>query len=182
MRIHSTELQGVVVIEPDVFSDARGYFLETYNARKFAEAGITEEFVQDNQSQSKRGVLRGLHYQVEQEQGKLIRVVSGEIFDVVVDLRPRSSSFGKWSGFTLSAPEKKMVWIPKGLAHGFYTLSETAEVTYKVTEFYAPQHERTLLWSDPNLGIYWPLQGEPILSEKDKAGHSWTELMKPRRG
>ena len=182
MRIHSTELQGVVVIEPDVFSDARGYFLETYNARKFAEAGITEEFVQDNQSQSKRGVLRGLHYQVEQEQGKLIRVMAGEIFDVVVDLRPRSSSFGKWSGFTLSAPEKKMVWIPKGLAHGFYTLSETAEVTYKVTEFYAPQHERTLLWSDPNLGIYWPLQGEPILSEKDKAGHSWTELMKPRRG
>ena len=182
MRIHSTELQGVVVIEPDVFSDARGFFMETYNARKFAEAGITEEFVQDNQSQSKRGVLRGLHYQVEQEQGKLIRVLFGEIFDVVVDLRPGSGSFGKWSGFTLSAAEKKTIWIPKGLAHGFYTLSETAEVAYKVTEFYAPQHERTILWNDLNLGIHWPLRGEPILSEKDKAGHSWRELMKARRG
>jgi dTDP-4-dehydrorhamnose 3,5-epimerase len=182
MRIHSTELQEVVVIEPEVFSDARGYFLETYNARKFAEAGIREEFVQDNQSQSKRGVLRGLHYQVEQEQGKLIRVLSGEIFDVVVDLRPGSSTCGKWSGFILSGTEQKMLWIPKGLAHGFYTLSETAEVVYKATEFYAPQHERTLLWNDPDLAIHWPLRGEPILSEKDKAGHSWKELMKLRRG
>jgi dTDP-4-dehydrorhamnose 3,5-epimerase len=182
MRIQSTELQGVVVIEPQVFSDIRGYFLETYNARKFAEAGIREEFVQDNHSQSKRGVLRGLHYQVEQEQGKLIRVLSGEIFDVVVDVRPGSTTFGKWLGFDLSGTEKKLIWIPKGLAHGFYTLSETAEVVYKVTEFYAPQHERTLLWSDPDLGIRWPLRGEPILSEKDKAGHSWKELMKPERG
>jgi dTDP-4-dehydrorhamnose 3,5-epimerase len=181
MRIHSTELQGVVVIEPEVFSDVRGYFLETYNARRFAEAGINEGFVQDNQSHSKRGVLRGLHYQVEQEQGKLIRVLSGEIFDVVVDLRPGSSTFGKWSGFNLSGTEKKLIWIPKGLAHGFYTLSETAEVVYKVTEFYAPQHERTLLWNDPDLGIHWPLRGEPTLSEKDKAGHSWKELMKSER-
>jgi dTDP-4-dehydrorhamnose 3,5-epimerase len=182
MRIHSTELQGVVVIEPEVFSDTRGYFLETYNARKFAEAGIAEEFVQDNHSQSKRGVLRGLHYQVEQEQGKLIQVLVGEIFDVVVDLRRGSSTFGKWSGFSLSGMEKKLIWIPKGLAHGFYTVSETAEVVYKVTEFYAPQYERTLLWSDPDLAIHWPLTGEPILSEKDRTGHSWKELINPRRG
>jgi dTDP-4-dehydrorhamnose 3,5-epimerase len=181
MQIHPTDLQGVVVIEPEVFSDARGYFLETYNANTFAEAGITERFVQDNHSQSKRGVLRGLHYQLKLPQGKLIRVLVGEIFDVVVDIRPGSSTFGKWSGFKLSAKERKLIWIPKGLAHGFYTLSESAEVAYKVTEFYAPQHERTLLWNDPDLAIRWPLQGDPILSEKDRAGHSFQEFKKLSR-
>ena len=176
MRIQPTELEGVVVIEPRVFSDARGYFLETYNAKAFAEAGITAQFVQDNQSQSRRGVLRGLHYQLEQAQAKLVRVLAGEIFDVVVDLRPGSKTFGKWSGHILSAAEEKMIWIPKGFAHGFYTISETAKVAYKVTEYYAPLHERTLLWNDPQLAIVWPLEGEPILSEKDKAGHSFREF------
>ncbi len=176
MKIQPTELQGVVVIEPEVFSDARGYFLETFNAKTFAEAGIGERFVQDNQSQSKRGVLRGLHYQAEQAQGKLVRVLQGEIFDVVVDLRTGSDTLGKWWGLTLSATEQKMIWIPKGFAHGFYTLSETADVAYKVTEFYAPQHERVILWNDPDLAIRWPLQGGPILSEKDKAALSFKEF------
>lgn len=176
MKIHSTELKGVVVIEPEVFSDVRGYFLETYNARAFKDAGIVEQFVQDNQSMSKHGVLRGLHYQRENAQGKLIRVLAGEIFDVAVDLRPDSGTFGKWSGFNLSATEQKMVWIPKGFAHGFYTLSETAEVSYKVTEFYVPGDERVLLWNDPALAIRWPLRGEPILSDKDKKGHLLRDL------
>jgi dTDP-4-dehydrorhamnose 3,5-epimerase len=176
MKIHPTGLKGVVVIEPEIFSDARGYFLETYNARAFAEAGIGEKFVQDNQSRSKRGVLRGLHYQKEKAQGKLIRVLAGEIFDVVVDLRPDSGTFGKWSGINLSAREQKIVWIPKGFAHGFYALSETAEVAYKATDFYAPQHDRVILWNDPDLGIRWPFDGEPILSEKDKKGHFFREL------
>lgn len=173
MKIQRTELQGVVVIEPEVFSDARGYFLETYNAKTFEKLGISERFVQDNQSKSKKGVLRGLHYQLQQAQGKLVRVLSGEIFDVVVDLRPGSSTFGKWSGLSLSASEQKMIWIPAGFAHGFYTVSETAEVAYKVTGFYAPQHERVILWNDPDLAIGWPLKGEPVLSEKDKAGQSF---------
>ena len=179
MKIHPTELKGVVLIEPEIFSDARGYFLETYNARVFAEAGISEKFVQDNQSRSNRGVLRGLHYQKEKAQGKLVRVLAGEIFDVVVDIRPDSSTFGQWSGFNLSAEEQKMIWIPRGFAHGFYTLSETAEVAYKVTEYYAPQDDRVILWSDPDLAIRWPLVGEPVLSEKDKAGHSFRDLRKP---
>lgn len=179
MKIHPTELKGVILIEPEIFSDARGYFLETYNARVFADAGISEKFVQDNQSRSKRGVLRGLHYQKEKAQGKLVRVLAGEIFDVVVDIRPDSSTFGKWSGFNLSAVEQKMAWIPAGFAHGFYTLSETAEVAYKVTEYYAPQDDRVILWSDPDLAIRWPLVGQPILSEKDKAGHSFRKLISP---
>jgi len=181
MKIQLTELPGVIVIEPESFRDPRGYFLETYNAKTFAEAGINEQFVQDNQSQSKRGVLRGLHYQKEQEQGKLVRVLLGEIFDVVVDLRPGSNTFGKWWGLSLSATEQKMIWIPRGFAHGFYTLSETADVAYKVTEFYAPKHERVILWNDPELAICWPLQGEPILSEKDKAGHSFREFRRLSR-
>lgn len=176
MKIQPTRLKGVVVVEPEVFSDTRGYFLETFNAKVFAEAGINEQFVQDNQSHSKRGVLRGLHYQKEQAQGKLIRVLAGEIFDVVVDLRPESSTYGKWSGINLSAMEQKAIWIPKGFAHGFYTLSETADVAYKVTEFYAPQHERVIFWNDPDLAIRWPIRGEPILSEKDKAGHPFREF------
>jgi dTDP-4-dehydrorhamnose 3,5-epimerase len=181
MKIQPTELQGVVVIEPDVFSDGRGFFLETFNAKAFAEAGINEQFVQDNQSHSNRGVLRGLHYQKEQAQGKLIRVLFGEIFDVIVDLRPESNTYGKWSGFNLSASEQKIVWIPKGFAHGFYTLSEAADVAYKATDFYAPQHERVILWNDPDLAIRWPLEGEPILSEKDKSGHLFREFRRLRR-
>jgi len=179
MKVHTTELQGVLIIEPEVYSDSRGYFLETYNSNVFATAGIRDQFVQDNHSLSKKGVLRGLHYQKSKPQGKLVRVLLGEIFDVVVDLRPESSTYGKWSGFNLSAVEKKVVWIPKGFAHGFYTLSETADVVYKVTEFYVPGDERVLMWDDPDLAIRWPLQGKPILSEKDKAGHGFRELRAP---
>jgi dTDP-4-dehydrorhamnose 3,5-epimerase len=176
MRIHPTELEGVLVIEAKVFSDIRGFFLEIYNEKRFAEAGIMERFVQDNQSRSKKGVLRGLHYQAEKAQGKLVWVLEGEIFDVAVDIRPGSKNFGQWTGLQLSAEDRKSIWIPQGFAHGFYTLSETAYIAYKVTNFYAPQHERTLLWNDPDVAIRWPLQGEPILSEKDKAGHRLKEL------
>jgi len=176
MKFVPTELAGVVLIKPEIHADARGHFMETFNERLFAEAGITERFVQDNQSHSKKGVLRGLHYQIGKEQGKFIRVLWGEIFDVAVDIRPGSRTFGKWLGVTLKASEPKMIWIPKGFAHGFYTLSETADVAYKVTEFYAPQNDRTLLWSDPEVAIRWPFQGKPILSEKDRAGHSLKQL------
>jgi dTDP-4-dehydrorhamnose 3,5-epimerase len=131
---------------------------------------LLERFVQDNQSYSKRGVLRGLHFQIEQAQGKLVRVVSGEVFDAAVDIRTDSATFGKWVGLRLSSENHQMIWIPKGFAHGFYTLSETAQVIYKVTDFYAPQHERTLLWNDPDVAVEWPLGGEPILSDKDRAG------------
>jgi len=170
MKIIQTEIPDVVVLEPRIFSDSRGFFLETYNERSFAAMGIAERFVQDNQSYSKQGVLRGLHFQVEQAQGKLVRVVAGEVFDVAVDLRRGSATFGKWTGTQLSSTNHHMIWIPKGFAHGFYTLSETAAVAYKVTDFYAPQHERTLLWNDPDVAIQWPLKGEPILSGKDSAG------------
>jgi len=171
MNIQPTELEGVLVIEPKSFSDARGFFMEIYNEKAFAEVGITERFVQDNQSHSKKGVLRGLHYQVENAQGKLVRVLDGEIFDVAVDLRPGSKTFGKWTGVQISAADRRMIWIPKGFAHGFYTLSEFSDIAYKVTDFYAPKHERTLLWNDPEVGIRWPLRGEPILSDKDRAGY-----------
>jgi dTDP-4-dehydrorhamnose 3,5-epimerase len=177
MKFCPAELSGIVLIEPEIHDDARGYFLEVFQERRFAEAGIAERFVQDNQSHSKKGVLRGLHYQVGREQGKLIRVLQGMIFDVVVDVRPGSKSFGKWFGVTLAATDSKMIWIPKGFAHGFYTLSETADVAYKVTEFYSPPDDRTLLWNDPDVAIRWPLQGEPILSEKDRAGHSLKQLL-----
>lgn len=176
MKIIQTEIPGVVLLEPRIFSDSRGFFLETYNERSFAAMGIAERFVQDNQSYSKQGVLRGLHVQVEQAQGKLVRVVAGEVFDVAVDLRRGSETFGKWTGAQLSSTNHYMIWIPKGFAHGFYTLSETAEVAYKVTEFYAPQHERTLLWNDPEVAIQWPLKGEPILSDKDSAGMRLKDL------
>jgi dTDP-4-dehydrorhamnose 3,5-epimerase len=171
MKVTETKISGVVVLEPTVFSDARGFFLEIYNERTFAELGIKEHFVQDNQSHSKKGVLRGLHYQHPHAQGKLVRVLQGEIFDVAVDLRPGSATFGKWVGERLSSANKKMIWIPKGCAHGFYILSETADVSYKVSDFWAPQFEKTLVWNDPQVGIAWPLEGEPILSEKDRAGH-----------
>jgi len=172
MQIIQSNIPDVLVLEPEVFSDARGYFLETYNERLFAQLGIAERFVQDNQSRSVKGVLRGLHYQLEQAQGKLVRVLSGEIFDVAVDLRPGSATFGKWTSERLSSKNNRVIWIPKGFAHGFYTLSEAADMAYKVTDFYAPQHERTLLWNDPDVGIVWPLEGAPILSEKDRAGHT----------
>ncbi len=167
MRITRTEIPDVLTLEPRVFSDARGFFLETYNERGFAELGIAERFVQDNQSHSKRGVLRGLHYQTEQAQGKLVRVLQGKIYDVAVDLRAGSTTRGKWVGVELSAETNRMIWIPKGFAHGFYTMSETADVLYKVTDFYAPAHERTLLWDDTTVGIRWPLTGEPILSGRE---------------
>jgi len=176
MKVMETSVPGVLILEPKVFSDARGLFLEVYNQMVFADLGITEAFVQDNHSVSKKGVLRGLHYQAQCAQGKLVRVLQGEIFDAVVDLRSGSPTFGKWAAERLSAANRKMIWIPKGFAHGFYTLSKTAEVLYKVTDFWAPQFEKTLLWNDPEIAIPWPLEGDPILSEKDRAGHLFKEL------
>jgi dTDP-4-dehydrorhamnose 3,5-epimerase len=177
MRIIATNIPDVTILEPTIFKDARGFFLETYHQRKFAQLGLESQFVQDNQSHSIKGVLRGLHYQVEQPQGKLVRVLQGEIFDVAVDLRPGSATFGKWVGLPLSASTQRMLWIPPGFAHGFYTCSEAADVSYKVTDFYSPAAERTLLWNDPDVGIDWPLEGEPIMSDKDRAGHSLREFI-----
>ena len=176
MKVIPTEIPDVVVLEPILYADSRGYFLETYNEQSFEALGIAERFVQDNQSYSRRGVLRGLHFQVERAQGKLVRAVAGEVFDVAVDLRKESATFGKWAGTRLSSMNHQMIWIPKGFAHGFYTLSESAEVAYKVTDFYAPQHERTLLWNDPDVAIQWPLKGEPILSDRDRAGIRLKEI------
>jgi dTDP-4-dehydrorhamnose 3,5-epimerase len=171
MKVIPTEIPEVLILEPKVFGDERGFFLESYNKRSFREAtGIEAEFVQDNHSSSRRGVLRGLHYQIRQAQGKLVRVISGEVFDVAVDLRRGSPSFGKSASFTLDAAGKRMAWIPAGFAHGFLVLSDEAQFLYKATDYYAPQHERTLLWNDPALGIRWPLQGEPLLAEKDRRG------------
>lgn len=172
MNFITTELSGVMLIEPEVFADERGFFMETFQAREFTEAGIASGFVQDNQSGSHQGVLRGLHYQIKQPQGKLVRMAFGEVYDVVVDLRRKSPTFGKSAGFRLSSREKKQLWIPAGFAHGFYTLSDWAEVIYKATDFYAPQYERTLLWNDPALGIEWPLvEGQtPRVSVKDAKG------------
>jgi dTDP-4-dehydrorhamnose 3,5-epimerase len=164
----------VLLLEPRVYQDERGFFLETYNQRTFKDAtGLDVQFVQDNQSFSIRNVLRGLHYQIRQAQGKLVQVMAGEIFDVAVDLRRSSSTFGKWIGVTLSASERRMVWIPQGFAHGYVVLSEHAIVLYKTTDFYAPQHERTIAWNDAALGIRWPLQGEPIVSDKDRRSSSF---------
>jgi dTDP-4-dehydrorhamnose 3,5-epimerase len=171
MKAIPTAIPEVVVIEPRVFGDARGFFFESWNRRAFAQiAGRDWEFVQDNHSGSARHVLRGLHYQVRQPQGKLVRVVAGEVFDVAVDLRRSSPTFGRWVGERLSARNRRMMWVPPGFAHGFLVLSETAEFLYKTTDYYAPEHERTLLWNDPALGIGWPLEGEPLLKPKDAAG------------
>ena len=176
MRVTPTAIVDVLVIEPKVFADERGFFFESFNRRDFAQAtGIDAEFVQDNHSRSVRNTLRGLHYQIQHAQGKLVRVVAGEIFDVAVDLRRKSPSFGKWVGNRLSAENKRMLWIPAGFAHGFVVLSETADFLYKTTDYWAPQHERTLLWNDPELGIAWPLAGEPILAPKDQAGKRLAE-------
>jgi len=166
-----TAIAEVLVIEPAVFGDARGAFFESWNRRAFSKlAGHDVEFVQDNHSVSARGVLRGLHYQVRQSQGKLVRVVSGEVFDVVVDLRRSSPTFGRWVGETLSAENRRMMWVPEGFAHGFLVLSDMAEFLYKTTDYYAPEHERTLLWNDPAVGVKWPLEGAPVLKPKDAAG------------
>jgi len=168
----ATSLPGVFVLEPRVFRDERGFFLESYNQRAFASVGIEEGFVQDNHSYSRRDVLRGLHYQIEQPQGKLVRVGDGEILDVAVDLRRSSPAFGKWESVRLTGENQRMIWIPRGFAHGFRVVSETAHVLYKTTDYYAPEHERTLAWNDPDLNIDWALDGDPIISAKDQRGIS----------
>src|ERR1700685_469698 len=170
MRKISTSLPGVVILEPRVFGDERGFFLESYNEKIFAELGIDERFVQDNHSSSRRNVLRGLHYQIKQPQGKLVRVVEGEIVDVAVDVRRSSPDFGRSEAVRLSSENHRMLWIPVGFAHGFRVLSENAQVLYKATDFYAPEHERTLAWNDAQLKIDWQLDGEPIVSAKDQSG------------
>lgn len=176
MQAINTKLPGVLILEPRVFGDDRGFFFESFNARAFAEAtGMQCEFVQDNHSRSQRGVLRGLHYQVQQAQGKLVRVSAGEVYDVTVDLRRNSPTFGKWVGTLLSAENKRQLWIPAGFAHGFLVLSEFAEFLYKTTDYYAPEHERCIRWDDPSLAIDWPLDGAPQLSAKDQAGLSFAE-------
>lgn len=171
MNSFTTEIPDVILIEPQVFGDDRGFFFESYNERSLADkAGIQTHFVQDNHSRSSQGVLRGLHYQIQQPQGKLVRVVVGSIYDVAVDIRKSSPTFGQWVGRFLSAENKHQLWVPPGFAHGFLVVSEVAEVLYKATDFYAPQHERSIRWDDPDLNIQWPLEVEPVLSKKDQAG------------
>ncbi len=166
-----TAMADVLILEPKVFGDARGFFYESFNARDFAHAtGLSVEFVQDNHSKSAQGVLRGLHYQIQHPQGKLVRVVQGEVFDVAVDLRKRSATFGQWVGVHLSADNHRQLWVPPGFAHGFVVLSESAEFLYKTTDYWYPEHERSLLWSDPAVGIQWPVTGAPLLAAKDAAG------------
>jgi dTDP-4-dehydrorhamnose 3,5-epimerase len=170
VRFIPTVIPNVIVIEPQVFADERGFFLESYQKERFSEAGIPFDFVQDNHSKSQQGVLRGLHYQIQQPQGKLVRVIAGEIFDVAVDIRKNSPTFGKWVGDYLSADNKKLFWVPAGFAHGFLVTSPIAEVLYKTTDYYAPQWERAIIWNDPVINIVWPLKGlHPALSSKDRA-------------
>ncbi len=169
MRVLLTSLPGVLVIEPRVFGDTRGYFLETWQAARYADQGIPDRFVQDNQSLSRRGVLRGLHIQHPHAQGKLISVVAGEVFDVAVDVRRGSPTFGRWTGWVLSGESHRQLWIPAGFAHGFLVLSEEALFSYKCTDYYHPEHEFSVLWDDPAIGIHWPLKEAPLLSEKDRA-------------
>ena len=177
MKAIPTAIPDVLVLQPQVFGDDRGFFFESFNARAFAQAtGFATEFVQDNHSKSARSVLRGLHYQVEPKaQGKLVRVIHGEVFDVVVDLRKNSITFGKWVGETLSAENKKQLWIPPGFAHGFLTLSDCAELLYKTTDYYSPEHERCIRWDDPEIGIAWPLTATPTLSAKDLQAKPFAE-------
>jgi len=170
MKVTPTAIADVKLIEPKVFGDERGFFLESWNARTFAQAGIDSTFVQDNHSRSRRGVLRGLHYQIEHPQGKLVRVVAGEVFDVAVDLRRSSPTFGRAVSVVLSEANKRMLWVPPGFAHGFVVVSEGADVLYKTTDYWYPEHERTLLWNDAALGIAWPLDGAPTLAAKDASG------------
>ena len=177
MRVLPTEVPGVLLIEPDVFRDGRGYFLETFHERKYREAGIPYSFVQDNQSRSGRGTLRGLHAQLRRPQGKLIRAIAGEIFDVAVDIRPGSPTFGKWAGARLSGDDFRQMFVPPGFAHGFCVLSETAEVAYKCTDFYDRADEIGLRWNDPSVAIAWPIR-DPVLSEKDATLPTFSELRK----
>ena len=171
MQVTATDLPEVMIIEPKVFGDARGFFLESFNAKAFAEAtGVNLPFVQDNHSRSAQGVLRGLHYQIKQAQGKLVRVVRGSVFDVAVDVRRSSPNFGHWVGVELTEDNNRQLWVPPGFAHGFLVLSASADFLYKTTDYYAPEHERSVLWNDPAIGIDWPLLGEPLLSGKDKVG------------
>jgi dTDP-4-dehydrorhamnose 3,5-epimerase len=172
MQFSPTAIPDVILIQPNVIGDSRGFFMETYQELKFQEAGIRANFVQDNHSGSRQGILRGLHYQIQQPQGKLLRVLAGEIFDVAVDIRRSSATFGHWVGAVLSAENRQMLWVPAGFAHGFYVCSEWAELSYKASDFYAPQWERTLIWNDPAVGIIWPLPPglAPVLSAKDSQG------------
>lgn len=170
MKLRTTGIPGVALLEPRVYADARGFFYESWNKRTLHELQIDADFVQDSHSRSVKGTLRGLHYQVQQVQGKLLRVIAGEVFDVVVDLRRSSPNFGKHVALRLNAETPQMLWVPPGFAHGFAVLTPYAEVLYKMTDYYAPQHERSLLWNDPALGIAWPLEGAPLLSAKDAAG------------
>ena len=179
MKIETTALPGVLLVTPKVFEDARGFFLESYNQRTFAEAGIATLFVQDNHSKSCRHTLRGLHYQVPpRAQAKLVRVTAGEVFDVVVDLRPDSPAFARWAGFTPDAVKRQMLYVPIGFAHGFCVLTDSAEILYKTSDFYSPEHERALSWNDPDIAISWPI-AEPILSERDRRARPFADL---RRG
>ncbi len=175
MKVTRTSIPEVMLIEPRVFGDARGFFFESFNQRAFEEAtGVTTNFVQDNHSRSARGVLRGLHYQIQQAQGKLVRVVAGEVYDVAVDLRRSSPTFGKWVGAVLSEENKAQLWVPPGFGHGFVVMSDAAEFLYKTTDYYAPAHEQCIVWNDPHLNITWPDLGEaPKLSAKDAAGNTW---------
>ena len=176
MELHETNLPGVWVIEPRVFEDARGFFMETYQQNRYVEAGITPRFVQDNYSHSQRGTLRGLHFQIQHPQAKLVQVLRGEIFDVAVDLRRDSPHFGRWTGVTLSETNHRQIYVPRGFAHGFCVLSNVAEVFYKCADLYDPEHERTLLWNDPDVGVEWPLETDPLVSEKDSRGIRFAEL------
>jgi len=170
VNVIDTSISDVKIFEPKVFGDERGFFVETFRQSHFDDLGVDAQFVQDNHSSSTKGVLRGLHYQIQQPQGKLVRVISGEVYDVAVDLRKNSPTFGQHVGVYLSAENKKIFWVPPGFAHGFLVTSDSAEFVYKCTEYYAPEHDRTLLWNDPELAINWPLDGEPELSEKDVIG------------
>ena len=171
MQVIPTAIDGVLILEPRVFGDARGFFMESYNRSAFAQAtGLDIDFVQDNHSRSRRGVLRGLHYQVRQPQGKLVRVSQGAVFDVAVDIRQGSPSFGRWVGVELSADNQRQLWVPAGMAHGFLVLSESADFLYKTTDYYAPEHERCIAWNDAELAIPWPTEGAPTLSAKDGKG------------
>jgi len=176
MNVIPTHIPDVLIIEPRIFGDDRGFFFESYNEKFFAEkTGISPKFVQDNHSLSLKNVLRGLHYQIQEPQGKLVRAVSGEVLDIAVDIRRSSPTFGQWASCLLSAENKRQFWIPEGFAHGFVVLSDSAEFLYKTTNYYAPQYDRVILWNDPDLSVDWQLKGEPILSDKDKAGKRFKE-------
>lgn len=176
MKVTATAIPEVLLVEPRVFGDDRGFFYESFNLKQWQEkTGFSRAFVQDNHSRSARGVLRGLHYQIKQSQGKLVRVVVGEVFDVAVDLRRSSPTFGKWVGAILSADNKKQLWVPEGFGHGFVVLSEAAEFLYRTTDYWAPEHERCIIWNDPDIGIEWPIDQHPILSPKDAAGALFRE-------